>query len=603
MVAMCGDSLLNPITNKKLCDPRNIVSLVELFDTTASYMGKQPFMWRKVQDEWRAISWAHSQTLIERMANALRMMGVESGARVLLLSENRPEWVIANLAIMTVGAISVPLYTTQTPGSYAKLIKDSGAFHAFCSTPALYNKLHEAIQDLQKSNAIKEFQAVVMIDALEDQQHQASTLPIYEWEDCLQTGKMQNQSLKQMIASHTRNQTCSIIYSSGTSGTPNGIMLSHGSILCNVWGAMRMLDDLPGCRWGKEVFLSFLPLSHSYEHVAGQFIPISMGGEIYFCDNLDHLIKNISEVRPTIMTAVPRFYETLRAKILGGLQSQSKFRQKLFNLALVLGKKRLEKQHRNLGEKILDSLLERIVRKKVRERFGGRLKAFISGGGPLNYENGMFLSALGLRLLQGYGLTEASPVVSVNNPLNNQLDTVGAALEGVEVQCGPDNELMVRGELLMQGYWNQPELTAKTIVDGWLMTGDIGNIDADGLIRITDRKKDIFINSGGENIAPQKIEGILCLETEISNAMVYGDGKAYLTALIVEEEGASENDIAQAVKNANARLTISEKVKKFILADEPFSIANEEMTPSLKIRRHVICNRYQKTLEKLYTKK
>ncbi|MEM7070376.1 MAG: long-chain fatty acid--CoA ligase [Pseudomonadota bacterium] len=587
------------ISKQIMTDPRDVCSLVELFAKQSDIMGKSPFMWQRLKGEWHTISWLHSQHTIARMANSLRMMGVKKGARVLLLSENRPEWIIANIAIMALGAISVPLYTTQTPDAYSLLIKDSGARYAFCSNATLYDKLYQA---LQKSDAYQTFAGLIMMEPIEESFKKNNAPPLYEWDDCLKTGEMRATNLMSLCQSLKRDQICSIIYSSGTTGDPNGVMLTHGSILCNCYGALRVLDHLENTEFGREVFLSFLPLSHSYEHFAGQFLPILIGAQIYFCDHLERLIDDITEVRPTLMSAVPRLYEMLQKRIMQGLKTASPLRRRLFSMTLKLGQKRIEGQPLSLIETILDILAEKLVRKKIKAKFGSRLKTFISGGAPLNYENGLFLSSIGLQLLQGYGLTETSPVVSVNNPKCNRLDTVGRAMEGVEVKCASDGEILIRGELVMQGYWNKPELTAKTIRQGWLMSGDIGKIDEDGFIKIIDRKKDIIVNSGGENISPQKIEGMLCLNEAIVAAMVYGDQKAHLSALIVLDKGYQQDDAKIAIEKTNANLSQVERIRYFCFADEPFTIENGELTPSLKIRRHAIKKRYSKRLEALYPK-
>ncbi len=325
------------------------------------------------------------------------------------------------------------------------------------------------------------------------------------------------------------------------------------------------------------------------------------------------------------MTAVPRLYESIYGRIMRGLKSQSAFRQKLFMKAVMLGRKRYEDPGSlTFGERLQDALLDRLVRGKVAKRFGGRLKAFVSGGAALNYEIGVFFVALGVRLLQGYGQTEAAPVISVNRHEPNKIDTVGPPLKEVEVKIAEDGEILVRGELLMQGYWNNLEATGETLKDGWLHTGDVGLFDDDGYIKITDRKKDIIVNSGGDNVSPQRIEGMLTVEPEIAQAMVHGDRKPHLVALIVpDEEYAAawatknnragdlatligDNDfvraIGEAVDRVNKKLSIIERVRKFILTAESFSIDNSMLTPSMKIRRHVIRERYGSALDKLYSK-
>jgi long-chain acyl-CoA synthetase len=388
-------------------------------------------------------------------------------------------------------------------------------------------------------------------------------------------------------------------------------------------GAEDVISELPGYTSPGEVFLSFLPLSHSYEHTGGQFFPISIGAEIYYAESLEKLVANIADVRPTIMTAVPRLYEMIHGRIQRGLESQSTLKRKLFHKAVELGRRKYENPDSlSLGERLLDALLDRLVRAKVAQRFGGRLKAFVSGGAPLNYDVGIFFIALGLRLLQGYGQTESAPVIAINRYGRNKIDTVGPPMNEVEVRIAADGEILVRGELLMNGYWNNPQATAEAIVDGWLHTGDIGVFDDDGCLTITDRKKDIIVNSGGDNISPQRVEGILTVEPEIGQAMVYGDRRPHLVALIVPDPDfarswgvgngkttdletlAGDADFVMAIDKAvarvNAKLTAPERVRRFILAAGGFTIDNEMLTPSLKIRRHVIKDTFGDSLDALY---
>ena len=400
-------------------------------------------------------------------------------------------------------------------------------------------------------------------------------------------------------------------------------MLSHGAILSNCMGAYDFLEELPEFDPNGEIFLSFLPLSHAYEHTAGQFLPMSIGAQIYYAEGIEKLNANIADVRPTVMTAVPRLYEAMHARIRRGVDKTTGLQRWLFEKTLSLGRKAYEQPDAlNPVEKITNGLLDVVVRRKVHDRFGGRLKAFVSGGAPLNYEIGLFFTALGLRILQGYGQTEAAPVVSCNHSAKNKLRTVGPPLKEVEVKIAEDGEILIRGELVMQGYWNNPKATAETIRDGWLHTGDIGQIDEDGYIQITDRKKDIIVNSGGDNLSPSRVEGMLTVEAELAQAMVYGDQRPHLVALLVPDpdfvaewskRNGAANDLAvlaedgdfrkalnDAVDRVNAKLSIIERVRRIIVAPEPFTIENEMMTPTMKLRRHVIKSKYGDALERLY---
>ena len=391
-------------------------------------------------------------------------------------------------------------------------------------------------------------------------------------------------------------------------------MTSHRNIFANCRGAHRVLEMLG---LGDEVFLSFLPLSHSYEHTAGEMFPISIGAQIYFAESAETLAANMLEARPTIMTAVPRLYETMHQRIRLGVERKGGVTQKLFDQAVAIGRKRLLSQTPSVGERLLDPLLDRLVRAKVRARFGGRLKAMVSGGAPLNPEIGRFFLALGVTLLQGYGQTEAGPVISCNPPARIKIDTVGPPVDGVRVRVADDGEILVAGDNVMKGYWNDPDATAQALEDGWLHTGDVGTVDADGYLRITDRKRDFIKTSGGEMISPARVEGYLTLEPEIAQVLVFGDRHPYLAAVIVPDadfiagyapadlatlaaDAAFTKAIATVVARVNQTLSPNERVRRFVIATEPFTIANGQMTPTLKIKRHVIREVYGTALEALY---
>ena len=403
-------------------------------------------------------------------------------------------------------------------------------------------------------------------------------------------------------------------------------MLSHGAILSNCFGAHHLFQESNLLDLNAEIFLSFLPLSHSYEHTAGLYMPISIGAEIYYAESIDRLSANMLEVHPTMMAAVPRLYENMYQRIVSGVERKGGLSAKLFNKTIALGIKEYEQGSNKLNfyEKIQNQILSKLVRAKVAARFGGKLTAFISGGAPLNYDIGIFFHSLGVRLAQGYGMTETAPIVSCNPlDLNGiKIDTVGPPVPRVEVKLAPDNELLVRGELIMNGYWNLKELTDEILKDGWIHTGDIAEIDSDGYIKITDRKKDIIVNSGGDNISPQRVENALNFASEISQSMVYGDKRSHLVAVIYPSEEFlstfKENDnlepnlesiknldsfqqkLKKAVDKVNTNLSQIEQIRRFIIANESFTIDNGLMTPTLKPRRHQITKIYGDRLDDLY---
>ncbi|KEO56773.1 AMP-dependent synthetase [Thalassospira permensis NBRC 106175] len=587
-----------------------------MFFKQAEKYGDAPFLWTKdgETDEFVPTSWNDAADQVRALARSLYKIGVRPGDRVLLVSENRTEWGIADLAIMCVGALTVPAYTTNTERDHLHAIEDSGAGIAIISTKKLAQPfLHAALDSGRCRHAIM----------MEDWgQSFVGDITITRWEDMISQGRGLTDDIDAWVANIERDQLACLIYTSGTGGAPKGVMLSHGAILSNCMGAFDIIETL-GIE--EEVFLSFLPLSHSYEHTAGLYFPMSIGAQIYYAESLDRLAANLAEVRPTIMTAVPRLYEMLYQRMSRMVEKEGGFKQKLFNLTLKLGRKTYEKEPLNLIEKIQNFVCEILLRRKLRQRFGGRIKAMVSGGGPLNYELGVLFVSCGIRILQGYGQTEFAPVVSCNRAENNKLRTVGPPMVGAEAKIADDGEILLRGESMMKGYWNLPEVTAATIIDGWLHTGDIGKFDEEGSLVITDRKKDIIVNSGGDNISPQRIEGLLTLETEISQAMVYGDDKPYLVAVLWPDEDfmrefAKENGIENnidllgeneefrkkirtAVDHVNRRLSTIEKVRSFTFAESPFSIDNEMLTPSMKIRRHKIKAAYGQALDALYQRK
>jgi long-chain acyl-CoA synthetase len=600
---------------KKTASIRNAETwpnLVAMFFDQVEQSGEAPFLWAKQDGVYESQSWHEVAMQVCELAHGLKSLGVKKGSRVLLVSENRPEWLIADIAIMAIGAITVPAYITNTEADHRYIIENSGAKLAIVSNAQLTERVLPAAL---KSGSLKNIVAIEMAEMVQN-----AEITMHSWNDLLKVGVASHGSIVNESEAIKRDQTACIIYTSGTGGAPKGVMLHHGAILHNCTGARDALAELG---LGNEVFLSFLPLSHSYEHTAGQFFPISIGAQIYYTE-ADTLAANMLEARPTIMTAVPRLYETLHSRITRGIKKQGGVREQLFNKTVALGRKKLETGSLGLVDSILNAVLSVLVRKKIQQKFGGRLKALVSGGAPLNTEVGLFFLSLGLRILQGYGLTESAPVISVNRPSKIKIETVGAPMTDVTIKIAEDGEILVQGELVMQGYWMNDEATAESIQDGWLHTGDIGHVDDMGRLMITDRKKDIIVNSGGDNIAPQRIEGILTLAPEIAQAMVYGDKRPHLVATLVpdpdwmeqwaKEKGKpsdlqtlSEDEgfhkaLAHVVDVINADLSNIEKIRRFIIAQAPFTTDNALMTPSMKIRRHKIFEIYGQRLTGLYSK-
>jgi long-chain acyl-CoA synthetase len=588
-------------------------NLVSLFLERADELGDRPFLWAKREGAWRSLSWTEVARQVCLLAENLRGLGLGDGDRVVLVSENRPEWCIADLAIMAAGCITVPAYTTNTERDHQHILDDSGARAVIVSTEKLARPLVPAMMNSGRAETL------IGIDDLDARQ--SGSFDYRSWTAMLEGDPAAaRKAVEARMTGVGRRDMACIIYTSGTGGAPRGVMLHHGAILCNIDGAGHLLAEDFG--WDDEVFLSFLPLSHAYEHTGGQFLPIAFGAQIYYSEGLDKLASNIEEVRPTIMVVVPRLFEVLRTRIMNQVAKQGRFANYLMDRALAIGEQGFTGRKR-LRDLPMNLLLERTLRPKIRQRFGGRIKALVSGGAPLNPEIGTFFQAMGLTMLQGYGQTEAAPVVSCNRPrVGLKMDTVGPPMKGIEVRIADDGEILVRGECVMLGYWRNEAETARALKDGWLHTGDIGHLDDKNRIVITDRKKDMIVNDKGDNVAPQKVEGMLTLQPEIAQAMVSGDKRPYIAGLIVPDaewalEWARANDekfdlaalqglpafrsaIRAAIDRVNNDLSVVEKVRQFAFADEAFTIENGEMTPSLKIRRHMIRARYGERIDALY---
>ncbi len=587
-------------------------SLTAMFFELAREHADRPLVWAKRDGSYVAWTWRQVEEQVRLLARGLRARGVGRGDRVVLVSENRPEWLISDLAIVAAGAITVPAYTTNTEADHRHILGDSDAVAVVVSTDRLAERLLPAAVEAPGCRF------VVAMTPPEPDQNPGSE--VVGWYDLLVEGGEAPDEIEGQLAAAEPDDVACFIYTSGTGGAPKGVMLTHRNIFANCLSAYQLLKRFG---LGQEVFLSFLPLSHAYEHTAGQYFPLSIGAEIYYAESADKLLANLGEARPTIMTAVPRLYESMHHRIHRAMEKQGTVQRRLFELAVRLGMKRM-KEPRGLGpgERLLDLLAERLVRAKMRKRFGGRLKAMVSGGAALNPDIGHFFTALGLRILQGYGQTEASPVISANPPDRIKMETVGPPLDGVEVAVAEDGEILVRGDLVMKGYWRAEAATAAALRDGWLHTGDIGKLDEDGYLVITDRKKDIIVFSGGDNISPARVEGVLTLEPEIGQAMVYGDKRPHLVALLVPDEeflwrwakangrpaslselsGTPElhKALAPAVERVNAKLSNLEKVRRYAVAGEAFTVDNGMMTPTLKTRRHKIKEAYGETLDALY---
>jgi|TARA_B110000444_G_C18809318_1_gene581730 long-chain acyl-CoA synthetase len=562
----------------------NYNNLLELFLSRYEMEDKNGVFLQSLKDKNLKFSWKQTFDCIQKLSNHIQKY-ISSKDRCLLISENRPEWLISDLAIMLAKGITVPAYTTYSERDYEYLVNDCKPSIVIVSDNSQFKKIKNIIL---KSDFIK---TVICFDSIKDDEIKITSINKIFKETNYIERKLNEINL-------TRKDISCIIYTSGTQGNPKGVMLSHGGILNNCEGSTELLGKIINY---KPKFLTWLPLSHSYEHTV-QFVQIAVGANIFYAESIDKLVKNMNDCSPDIMTAVPRFYQNLYQKISSTFNKATGIKKFLVKSTLNLGEKKYLKQELSLNEKLINFICEKLIREKIKSQFGGSLKAFISGGGALDYKIGVFLNAIGLPTLQGYGLTETSPVVSCN-PINDiRIETVGPPFKGNEVKIADDGEILIRGENVMLGYWNKPEETNKTIIDGWLYTGDVGHFD-NGFLKITDRKKDILITPGGDNVSPVKIENDLIKIEFIEQALVYGDNKPFLVALLVlnnDYKNISNEVIKNEIEKKNKRLSKIEKIKKFIVIYKEFSIENGFMTPTLKLKRYKIIQEYKKELEKLY---
>jgi long-chain acyl-CoA synthetase len=558
---------------------KSLNNLYELYQSQADKFKDSPFLFRINKDKsTNELTWVETSRQINLLAQYLAKQSVSKGDRVMLLSEGRPEWMISDLSILAVNAITVPNYTTYTEKDFEYILNDCQPKGLIVSNNKLFDTVSSAAKKINYN-----FKFIISFE---------------EIENILNINQLTETEQNNFTSEAKRKDPACIIYTSGTQGNPKGVVLSHGGILSNCEDAKNLVDKL---EIKQPRFLTWLPLSHSYEHTV-QFVQISLGAQIYYSPIIEKLLENIKIAKPHVMTAVPRFYNNLYNKMSSSVKKSSVIKRSLFFKTLELGAKKFKKEKLSVFENILNKILDKIVRKKIINNFGGNLKAFVSGGGPLDKNVGLFLNSLGLKTLQGYGLTETSPVVSCNPVDDIRIDTVGKVFSNNLVKIADDGEILVKGENVMLEYWHNSKATAEVIQNGWLHTGDIGELDSKGYLKITDRKKDIIVTLGGDNISPSKIENLLCLHDEIEQAYVHGDNEKYLSCLLVLNKNIKldNTQIQLLIDKTNKSLTAIEKIKKFKILDEEFTIENELLTPTMKIRRHKIKSKYKIELEKFY---
>ena len=571
------------------------------FENSLLYQNKTLFGFKK-DGEWSHISWNKASDLVQDLSLGLHEIGVRKNDKISIIAENSYKWCVVDLAVISLGAITVPGYTTSNEDEIFYLLSHSEASVVF-----LNSKLLSTIENiLPKLDKIKH---IVCIDEVKSTKFNKT---IYSFDNLIGKGSksLSKSSFKEDTLHKVKeDDVVSIIYTSGTSSKPKGVMLTHKSIISNILGANELVKEL---EVKDHKFLSIIPLSHAYEHTAGFFLPILIGAEIFFNENRDQIVNDLLSVKPSLMTAVPRLYEVLHKKINNQLSNQSKITQKLFSKTIELGTKKFEKHELLFIEKLQDFALDKLVRKKIQKKFGGNLKAFISGGAALNEQVGLFFQSLGINILQGYGQTECSPLISCNPIHNIKINSVGPIIKGIDIKLSKQNEILVKGNSLMKGYWKDKKNTNNVIIDGWLHTGDLGSIDEDGYLYISGRINEMIVNSGGENIAPVPIENLLMSYDEIEQALVCGHNRPFLISVLIPNEtllkanrsnvNKMKTDFQNIINNVNKQLSQNKKIRKFILSDKLFSIENSQLTPTLKMKRRVIEAFYKDEIENLYKK-
>ena len=573
------------------------------FKNTSIYQNKTLFGFKDGKS-WKSISWNKSSEFVQNIALGLHEIGVKKSDKITLIAENSYKWCIVDLSIMSLGAITVPGYITSNEEEIFYLLSHSDSSFVFVNStllPVIFKILPK----------LKKIKYVINID--DNSKDDLKQNPqLYNYNQLLEMGNKSNlhdKFLETFVNKINQDDVVSLIYTSGTSSNPKAVMLTNKSTISNLLGAYELVKDID---IKEHRFLSIIPLSHAYEHTAGFLLPVYIGAEIYFNDNRDKIVNDLQSVRPTLMIAVPRLYEVLFKKINNQLLTQNKLAQNLFFKTIELGTKDFQCSKLTFFEKITNNLLDLIIRKKIKKKFGGQLQAFISGGAALNNQVGLFFQSLGINILQGYGQTECSPLISCN-PMNSiKIDTVGPVIKGLEVKISEQKEILVKGNSVMKGYWKDQKSTNKVIVNGWLHTGDLGELDKDNYIKITGRINEMIVSSGGDNIAPVPIENLMLAYDEIEQVMVYGHNRPFLTAIIVPNENlindVSKNivkdySIFQAIVNkVNKQLSQSKKIRKFLLTDKSFNIENNQLTPTLKIKRRIVSANYAEQLDKLYKK-
>ena len=598
---------------------KTIPELFEFLTDERRSKYREILLMRKVEGKFEGITYSEFKEETDNFACGISLLGVKPGDRIAIISENRPEWVYTDMAVLSLGAVDVPLYPSLTADSVEFILNNSESKGIVVSNKFQLNKVNKI---KHKCRHLK------FIIVLNDKDSESDGKTIFSFKKIQEKGiifKADRPYFLKECRSHVKeNDLCTIIYTSGTTGEPKGVMLTHKNIIFNVNSA---LETYPVGE--NDIFLSFLPLCHIFERMGGYYTAFASCALICYAEGIESIAQNMLETHPTIITTVPRLFERIYSKILKNVDSQSRRKQKIFYSSIEIGKKfRAAKRIGNVSFSlsIKNKIADRLVFKKMREQMGGKLRFFISGGAPLARELGEFFEAAGIFIIEGYGLTESSPIIAANKPDDYKFGTVGKPFPGVAVKLASDGEILARGPNIMQGYYKNRKETEESIKDGWLHTGDIGVFDSEGFLMITDRKKHLFKTSTGKYIAPSHIENLFLASKYIDQFVLIGDRRMFLSALIVPDFEAIQlyadenkiyynnpaelvhtkeiyNMIEQEMLQVQKKLANYERVRKFTLLEKPFSLENGEVTPSLKIRRKAVEERYGNLIEEMYAGK
>lgn len=584
-------------------------------DVCARYEGQtnKVVYGRKVHGAWSTISHDQLREEVECFAMGLMHRGFTQGQRLGIVSENRVEWAIADFAITAMGAVDVPIFPTLTPAQESYIFNDCEASCVIVSNALQLSKIQKVWDEIPTLRLV-----VVMNDDVQPSERVVRFSDIVREGREVMPAQERRSTFATMAAAVQPEDLLTLIYTSGTTGNPKGVMLTHRNLMSNIAGSLEVIDITEN-----DVFLSYLPMCHSYERMTGYYFAFCVGASTYIAESIETVAENMREVRPTVMTSVPRLFERIKMRVEGNVAKESPLRQRIFAWAISVGRARATGSTSMLLS-IQNALADRLVFSKIRERTGGRLRFFASGGAALSVEVGTFFDAIGLIILEGYGLTETSPVLTFNREGEQELGTVGTPIPNVEIRIAADGEIMAKGPNIMKGYWNDEEATRESLTpDGWLHTGDIGMFNDRGHLVITDRKKHILVSSGGKNIAPQPIESMLTASPLIDQALLIGDQREFCTALLVPEREACEawakqhghtygsweslvaseelyRAIQSDVQQLQRDLSKFERVRRFRLIPTPFSVDNGLLTPTLKVKRKAVVHQYADLIETMY---